>query len=212
MKRLCSVCCLVLAIWLSTAFFASAAGEGHFKEGDILFQSLNTSQSLAIRLATKSEYTHCGIVFKKDGALFVYEAVQPVTWTLLERWIGRSKTGHYVLMRLKNRDAVLTPAVLAAMKKSGAPMKGKPYDLLFQWSDERIYCSELVWKIYQRGAGIELTPLRTFRDFDLNHAEVQRIARERYGAELPLDEKVVAPSDIMESALLEVIGHGPKQP
>jgi len=212
MKRLCSVCCLVLAIWLSSVFSANAAEDERFKEGDILFQSLNTGQSLAIRLATKSEYTHCGIVFKKDGALFVYEAVHPVTWTPLKRWIGRSPTGHHVLMRLKNRDAVLTPKVLAAMKKSGAAMNGKPYDLLFQWSDDRIYCSELVWKIYQRGAGIELTPLRTFRDFDLNHAEVQRIARERYGAELPLDENVVAPSDLMASDLLEVIGEKGKQP
>lgn len=181
-----------------------------FKEGDIIFQSLNSPQSLAIRLATRSEYTHCGIVFEKEGTLFVYEAVHPVTWTPLERWIGRNPDGHYVLLRLKNRDAALTPEVTAALKKSGEPMLGKPYDIYFQWSDERIYCSELVWKMYRRGAGIELCPLRTFQDFDLNHREVQRIARERYGTELPLDEKVVAPSDLMASDLLEEVGRGGK--
>src|SRR5437867_163185 len=29
-------------------------------------------------------------------------------------------------------------------------MGSPPYDLTFEWSDDKIYCSELVWKVYER--------------------------------------------------------------
>ena len=33
---------------------------------------------------------------------------------------------------------------------------GRRYDARFGWGDDRIYCSELVVKAYERGAGISL--------------------------------------------------------
>jgi hypothetical protein len=33
------------------------------------------------------------------------------------------------------------------MKATGEGFLGKDYDLTFGWSDERLYCSELVWKV-----------------------------------------------------------------
>ena len=43
-----------------------------------------------------------------------------------------------------------------------------------------------------------------FRDYDLKKPSVQKIINERFGnsARLPLDEKVVAPSDLATSSLL----------
>ena len=52
-----------------------------FETGDIIFQTALTSQNQAIRYATKSKYSHCGIIYKKDGTFYVYEAVQPVKIT-----------------------------------------------------------------------------------------------------------------------------------
>lgn len=176
-------------------------------DGDIIFQSSALStQSLAIRLATHSPYSHCGIVFFRDGEPYVFEAIRTVSWTPLDAWIKRGVDGHYMLLRLKDREQRLTPGVLAAMREVGGGFDGKGYDLLFQWSDETIYCSELVWKIYERGAGMPLAPLRRIRDYDLNHDEVQRKIKERFGYDIPWDEQVVAPSDLMESALLERVG------
>ena len=42
------------------------------------------------------------------------------------------------------------------MKNEGEKFKGKNYDLTFEWSDDKIYCSELIWKIYKRSTGIEI--------------------------------------------------------
>ena len=71
--------------------------------------------------------------------------------------------------------------------------------------DARIYCSELVWKAYQRGLGVELGRLQRLRDFRLDNPLVRRKLRERYGAAVPLDEPVVAPGAMFDSELLETI-------
>ena len=81
----------------------------------------------------------------------------------------------------------------------------KDYDLYFEWTDDKIYCSELVWKIYKNGAGIELCSLEKLKNFNLANEKVKQILKERYGNKIPLEEKVVAPSQLVNSNLLETI-------
>ena len=84
-------------------------------------------------------------------------------------------------------------------------MNKKDYDLYFEWSDDKIYCSELVWKIYKEGANIELCKPKKLKEFNLEHPKVQKIMKQRYGSKIPYDEKVIAPSQLYESNLLETI-------
>lgn len=147
-----------LALLLAMALSGGSPGKSGYEphNGDIVFHTSTSSQSLAIQLATKSPYSHMGIVYMRAGAPFVFEAVQPVKWTPLEAWVKRGKGGHFVAKRLRNAEAVLTPETLLRMKSVGERFVGKDYDLYFEWSDKRIYCSELVWKIFDHGAGIQL--------------------------------------------------------
>ncbi|OQP50247.1 YiiX family permuted papain-like enzyme [Niastella populi] len=172
------------------------------KNGDIIFQTSLSGQSKAIQLATKSKYSHCGLIFKDGNDFYVFEAVQPVKWTPLNRWIARGQDGRYVIKRLKNADQVLTFATLLKMKQVGNKFNGKNYDLTFEWSDEKIYCSELIWKIYQRATGIEIGKLQKLSDFDLTNEAVKKKMKERYGDKIPLDEIVISPEAIFDSELL----------
>jgi len=90
-----------------------------------------------------------------------------------------------VAKRLRDADSRLTPAAMARMKKAGRRFLGKPYDLTFEWDDRRIYCSELVWKVYKEGLGIEVGQLAKLQDFDLSNPVVRRKMRERYGNRVP---------------------------
>ena len=175
------------------------------REGDIIFQSLAGGQNYAIYLVSGSPYTHCGLITEQDGEFYVYEAVGPVKLTPLKAWIERGVDQHYVLMRLKDAEALLTQEALTTMRESAATFAGKPYDFWFLWSDDNIYCSELVWKVYQKALDRELAPLRPFRDYDnVQHEEVMRIARERFNIpEIPWDEPAVTPADVLVSPLLE---------
>jgi hypothetical protein len=62
-----------------------------FKNGDIIFQSSQSKQCEAVKIATNSKFSHCGIIFIEKGKTYVYEAVQPVKMTLLEDWISHGK-------------------------------------------------------------------------------------------------------------------------
>jgi uncharacterized protein YycO len=175
------------------------------KNGDLIFQTSLSGQSKAIQLATKSKYSHCGLIFKKDKDFYVFEAVQPVKRTPLDKWIARGQDGKYVIKRLKNSDQVLTPSILTKMKQVGDQFNGKNYDLTFEWSDDKIYCSELIWKIYQRATGIEIGKLEKLSDFDLTNEAVKQKMKERYGNKIPSDEIEISPASIFDSELLIVV-------
>ncbi len=98
------------------------------RNGDIVFQTSRSSQSLAIQLATKSPYSHMGIVYFRDGEPLVFEAVQPVKLTPLPVWIERGERGHFVAKRLRDADSRLTPETLQRMLAAGEALSGKDYD------------------------------------------------------------------------------------
>lgn len=179
--------------------------EHKIQDADLIFQTSESSQCEAVRIATNSKFSHCGIIYKINGNWFVFEAVQPVKLTRLEDWIGHGKDGKYVVKRLKNASEILNKATLQKMKDYSQQFMGKEYDAYFDWSDSRIYCSELIWKIYKNAANIELSKLRHLKDFNLSDQRVQKILKERYGNDVPLDEKVVAPSDLVNSDLLKTV-------
>jgi uncharacterized protein YycO len=178
------------------------------KSGDIIFQTSLSEQSEAIQLATKSQYSHCGIIYKNGNDFQVFEAIQPVKFTPLSEWIKRGENGHYVVKRLINADSILTDEALNKMKAVGKHFIGKDYDLTFEWSDEKIYCSELIWKVYKIGAGIEISKLEKLQDFDLTHKKVKTKMTERYGHNIPLDEIVISPKMLFESTLLREVKIG----
>ena len=220
---------LGLSLWLSLSWFGPAQ-EAHgfdlctktknrnkiheyrnikplgLKEGDIIFHKSKSSQSEAIRIATNSQFNHTAILLKYGGTLVALEAVQPVKRTPIEQFIARGE-GHFVVKRLRDHEAVLTPAVLTRMKELGNRYQGKPYDIYFRWDEEMIYCSELVWKLYKQAAGIEIGKLQNISELNLDHRVVQRLIEKRYGrqAVLPQNEPIISPQSIYESERLVTV-------
>ncbi len=175
------------------------------QDGDILFQTSQSAQCEAIRIATNSKFSHCGIIFIMNGKKMVFEAVQPVKLTPIENWIMQGKNNKYIVKRLKKAKFFLTDSTLQKMKDYGHNFLNKNYDGYFNWSDEQIYCSELVWKIYKNATNIELCNLVKLKSFNLNNEKVKAILNQRYGKNIPLEEDVVAPSQIIDSEILETV-------
>lgn len=91
------------------------------------------------------------------------------------------------------------------MREVGDKFNGRNYDLTFEWSDDKIYCSELIWKIYQRATGVEIGKLEKLSNFNLTDEVVKKKMKERYGGKIPMDETVISPAAIFDSDLLTTI-------
>lgn len=180
------------------------SGTLDLRDGDILFQSMHGGQSDAIALATKCAWTHVGIAFKDDGQWMVYEAVGPVKKTPLSEWIEQGN-GHYVVKRWVQSEQKLDATAVNELKSSAETFMGRAYDWQFRWSDEKIYCSELVWKMFDEGLGIRLCEPKPLKDWDLNSELVQRTMKERYGVAPPMNEPMVAPATLFECSLLTLV-------
>lgn len=177
----------------------SACGDsfaGQLRDGDIIFHTSRSAQSVAIQKATHSKYSHMGIVLLRDGDEYVYEAIKAVQYTPLKEWVARGDGGRYVVKRLRDADRILTPQAVEKLRQVAARFQGKPYDLTFGWSDARIYCSELVWKIYDQGLGLRIGRLQKLREFDLSDPIVKAKMKERYGKAIPMEETVISPGEM----------------
>ncbi|MFM1931374.1 MAG: hypothetical protein RL226_677 [Bacteroidota bacterium] len=172
---------------------------------DIVFQTSRSDQSVAIQLATNSKYSHCGLIYRFNDQLFVLEAIEQVRMTPFEEWVARGAGGHFIIKRLKNSEGILTPETLEKMKREGERLRGKDYDVTFEWNDNRMYCSELVWKVYKRGAELELGRLQKLTEFSLSNELVKEKLKERYGSNIPQNELIISPAAIFNSKLLETI-------
>jgi uncharacterized protein YycO len=194
---------LLLAIILCGC--AAAGKSDDFRPGDIIFQTSGSAQSQAIQAATHSPYSHMGIILRRDGRLEVLEAVAQVRFTPLEEWIQRGEGGRFVLKRLKDSSVLGEERSLERLESAAGKFLGRPYDLTFEWSDERIYCSELVWKTFERGLGVRLAEPAELGSFDLSSEVVRQKIAERYGQDVPLQEKVISPAAILASPLLKTV-------
>ena len=192
---------VIASIILSLSiYFLSFNDSSSYKDGDIIFQTTSGATGKAIQLATHSKYNHCGVLFFENNEWIVYEAVQPVKKTNLKEFNSRGKG---TVKRLTKK--VLSIEDITKLKTQFKNYEHKNYDEAFNWSDDQIYCSELVYKLYNNALNIELCKPRKLSDFDLSNPLVKEKLNEKYGNKIPMNEPMVSPEDIFRSGLLSDI-------
>lgn len=186
--------------------------------GDLIFQESTTPQPRAIKEVTGSRYSHCGIVVKRDGKLFVAEAIEPVRVVdtpnrklrSIEKWIGAGVDKHAVIKRIRGR---LTPERLGKLEESMLRFQGKPYDKLFQWSDDKIYCSEFIYDSFndpnlEEKQRIVIGEVQTFSKLNLEGELAKALIKERYtreGKVINQAEEIITPVAVLNDSNLDTV-------
>lgn len=165
--------------------------------GDIVAHTSRSSRSALIRRATHSPYSHVGLVEVTRDGVFVLEAVQPVQRVPLAVWRARGQGGKLAVFRLRG----LAPDDAQAAIGWAKAQLGKPYDDRYQWDDERLYCSELVTKAFERGAGLGVGVAERIGALELDEQARRALAQ----AGVPEDSLVVTPAGLVADAQLERI-------
>jgi hypothetical protein len=195
-------------LFLLLAFNTSltAWGSCPLKDGDLVFIKSQSAQSALLKLTTESEWTHVGMIFKNQAGWDVIEAVQPVQWTSLYSFIRRSRHYHFEVYR------AAFDFEAAKVKAYAEKQLGQNYDLIFAMDDERWYCSELVWKAYEKSAQEKIGELQKVGDLKVSDPRVLAEAKSRFNgygmtfnAEQWFSSEVITPVQMMKSEKVEKV-------
>jgi Permuted papain-like amidase enzyme, YaeF/YiiX, C92 family len=166
----------VLYGWL-TLTAVSAKDLPPLKNGDIIFQTSRSSQSTAILAASRSLYTHMGIVqIGTDGKVSVVEAVGPVKSTPIDEWMKRGLGQRIAVKRMKGLSTEAANNVLSAAHR----YDGLPYDIFFLPAKDEIYCSELVRLAFDEGAGLALGQWQQVKALRLDNIAARKLIERRW--------------------------------
>ena len=170
------------------------------QEGDIVFQSLPHSPLVAaIEGVSGSPLSHCGVVTKSGSGWAVLEAIGPVQETALHEWIARGRSSHFAAFR------ILPPydAAISLFLSSARAYLGRPYDILYELDDEKIYCSELVYKSFWAATGKPLGEAKPLGA--LNWKPHEEFIKQTTGGALPLERIIITPVALSEAPELRKI-------
>jgi hypothetical protein len=170
--------------------------------GDLILQPLNCWTCSLIEAQEKSPYSHIGIVVKKAGKDFVFEAYSSVRLVSLGEYLKKTEKGIPVKVKRFKKINFKNEDLLKAVDK----YEGFEYDRNFLWNNldhqgnPKIYCSELVYLVFEKF--YQGLPLKRMQ-FDV-HTEYW----ERYfQGHIPFNEWGVSPEDFNQSPLLEDVAY-----
>ena len=199
-SKLFWLCCVIASIFLLKGGYYLLRNLTYTpQQGDVIFHVSESSQSAAIKLGTLSRYSHCGLIIKKNGKLYVLEAENGVELTPIRQWLKRGKMcHHYRVMRLKDEQNLNLLYQL-----------GGRYDRAFRFNNGKYYCSELVWELYGKN-NINLCSPKDLQDYHFLYLPmVQKHIKSRG---FTMDQKVVAPIDLVKSHKLKTVSYGYGKP
>ena len=156
---------LILAL-ITLVPMASAAPD--LRPGDILLQPLNCSLCSLIEAEENTIYSHIGVVLAVTPQVIIAEAMSSVRRQTLAEFQKKTEAGQRTLvMRFRNEKLSddIEKSQGMFVKTFETFFEGAKYDHEFRWNNfdetgrEKIYCSELVSKLFQAFVGID-TPIK----------------------------------------------------
>ena len=166
-------------------------------EGDIVFQSLPRNDLAdAIEGISESPWSHCGVLVREGGKWMVAEAIGTVHLTPFHRWVQRSRHCRFAAYRVN----AMTDADAPRLRHALDEFMGRPYDFHYAPDDSAIYCSELVFKAFERGLGVKVGEWQRLQD--LNWRPFETFIRSMEDGALPLEREMVTPVALTRSPLV----------
>lgn len=188
------------------------------KTGDIVFQTTTGLQSNAIMFASRSIYTHMGMIeVDAKGKPLVIEAVGPVRTIPFDRWIKKGVGERVTVKRMTSLSE--NDAKTAA--RQAKTYEGRPYDIYFYESRDEIYCSELVYAAFKEGPNITLGKEEKVADLNIDNGAARSLIKQRWRKhpacqtksakrfeacyEIILNQTLVTPASIARDPKLETV-------
>ena len=191
---------ILLVVGVITSTISISAEKYLPHHGDIIFQSLPHSDLVnAIEGATESKYSHVGIVIKSENGWIVREAIGDVHDTPLNEFISRGREEKIDVYRLKSKYQKFIPNFISASQT----YLNHPYDIRYRMDDEKIYCSELVYKAFKNASGIKLGKLVKLGK--LKWGKYESLIKNIEGGKVPKKRIMITPVDLSQAKQLKMV-------
>ncbi|MBI1944260.1 MAG: hypothetical protein HYS27_01120 [Deltaproteobacteria bacterium] len=188
------------------------------RTGDLLLHTSSSAQALAVAVATRSSFTHVGVVVREGDAVWVVEAAGRARRTPLAEFLRRGRSSSTVL-----RDARLDDDELRArVQREVLALVGTPYDGAFAEGADELYCSELLVEAWRR-AGLPLGVAQQVGDLDVQappvralfakrwrrHPACRGLADARACLAVVVEQRIVTPAGLADDERLHDLGYLP---
>ena len=159
-------CFLILSLLISLT--AGAQNTPQLRPGDVLLQPLKCWACALIEAEEDSIYSHMGVVLTVTPEILVAEALGTVKKVTLKEFLAKTELGQKTkLLRFRNDQltALFQANSRLFLKMFNDEFEGATYDSEFLWNNldlagkEKLYCSEMISKLFQYFVGIE-TPIK----------------------------------------------------
>ena len=189
----------------------SCSSKFELKEGDLLFQDLDSSLLCdAIELVTpgynEANFSHIGLVVSINDTLKVLEAIPPkVMLTNLDNFLNRSfdKDGNpkVIVGRLKDK-------YLHSVEEAVSYSKSKlniEYDEVFLMNNNSYYCSELIYKAFEKDSIFRLQPMTFLHPETKDTLSIWKEYYSDLKVEIPQNKLGINPGIMSLSDKIEII-------
>ncbi|MCK9224436.1 MAG: hypothetical protein M0R46_11345 [Candidatus Muirbacterium halophilum] len=178
-------------------------GKPVFESGDIIGHYSNADFLGFFRNVAKSDFNHVGIIIVNDGIPMVFEATGGgVGFNSLDNFSARGN-GKYTVLRVKPENSEIISNVI----EQALFYNGISYDNSFKFSDEKIYCSELVYKAYQKGGNLKVGNIQQVKDVIgiQQYNPIFKGIAGNFVKDISMDQEVIMPDSIMKSVKFNII-------
>lgn len=213
-KFFLTVCLLagMYAVYLSGKDLSEAPP---LQDGDLVFQTTETNQSMAIVLASGSLYTHTGVVAITPDGPHVIDAARTVREGPLTSWVHGGIAERFSIYRYKDLSPEQGKKIVAAARS----YIGRSYDFYFSFDNDTIYCSELDYLAF-KDADVPLGFVKKIGELHINNSFVKKIIEQRWqqypacqGKQLNFEQcydimmaqQIITPVDVAHDPHLELL-------
>ena len=202
---------IIFAFIFLSSCFQQIEEEFTFKDGDFLFQDLDSSPLCeAIENVTPGfnnmNFSHVGIVSIIDGTPMVYEAYPPYVQLIdlkvfLNRSLDINNKPKVIVGRLKKEYRKSIRSAISFIENK----VGTKYDEFFLYENNQFYCSELLYDAFLKDSIFELRPMN-YKYQNSNEFQKQWINHfKKLNSEIPQGKLGINPGTMSISEKIEIV-------
>lgn len=180
----------------------------NLRVGDIVFIEATNYVFQRVSVAQGGWMNHAGIVVREKGELVVAESTIPwVRTASLCKFNNKSKDQRFEVKRVYRELMMSEEKGLYLLAKD---MKRTLYDLGFDFTSNRMYCSKFVRYLVKEIMGVELGTRQKLEELykDQDDSEIT-FWTVWYGGKIPWERITVTPKSLYDDSQLEVVASYP---